>query len=71
VIAGRPSEFGGNRVTIAHDAEVAARGAEQHRAARVVAARSMDVDDCRELLGMLGLAGVTGLPVTDPPIRRG
>ncbi len=65
-----PTEVGPNRVTVAHAVEVAARGAEQHRAARVVAARSMGVDDCRELLGMLGLAEATGLPVTESPPRR-
>ena len=39
-------------------------------AARVVASRSTDLDDCRELLGMLGLAAVTGLPVVESPPRR-
>ena len=70
MIGRAPTEVGPNRVTVAHAVEVAARGAEQHRAARVVAARSMDVDDCRELLGMLGLAEATGMPVSDPPARR-
>lgn len=36
------------------------------RAVRVVAARSTGVDDCRELLGMLGLHHVAGLPGPAP-----
>lgn len=39
------------------------------RATRVVAAQSIDVDDCRELLSMLGLSDVAGLAVTTPPRR--
>jgi hypothetical protein len=46
----------------AHTAEVAARERGERSAVRVVAARSLDVDDCRELLGMLGLTGAAGLP---------
>jgi hypothetical protein len=38
--------------------------------ARVVAARAIDVEDCRELLGMLGLGAATGMRETDPPPRR-
>ncbi|MCD2187071.1 hypothetical protein [Actinomycetospora soli] len=36
------------------------------RAARVVAARSSGVEDCRELLGMLGLHDAAGLPGPAP-----
>ncbi|MDT7745411.1 MAG: hypothetical protein QOE59_4489 [Actinomycetota bacterium] len=60
----------GNRVTLAHEEELAARGSDQRRVARVVAARAIDVEDCRELLGMLGLGAATGMRETDPPPRR-
>ena len=59
----------GNRVTLAHEEELAARGSDQRRVARVVAARAIDVEDCRELLGMLGLAGAAGMPEADTPTR--
>lgn len=45
-----------------HVAEVAARERGERTAVRVVAARSLDVDDCRELLAMLGLTRAAGLP---------
>ena len=70
MIGREPAEAVGNRVTLAHEEEVAARGVAERRAARVVAGRSTDVEDCRELLGMLGIAAATGLVVTDPPLRR-
>ena len=49
----------------AHAEEVAAHQQACVRAARVVAGRSVDVDDCRELLGMLGLEDVAARPGTD------
>jgi hypothetical protein len=58
------------RISESHALELAAREQDQKMAARVVASRSTGVDDCRELLGMLGLAGVTGLPVVESPPRR-
>lgn len=38
-----------------------------HRARMAVARNSLDSDDCRELLDMLGLIGEQGGP---PPVRR-
>jgi hypothetical protein len=70
VIGRNASEPVANRVTIAHAEELAARGTDQRRVARVVAARAIDVEDCRELLGMLGLGAATGMRETDPPPRR-
>jgi hypothetical protein len=70
VRAGPKSEPTPNRVTDAHESAAVAHQADQRVAARVVAARATDVDDCVELLGMLGLARAVGLPVTDPPLRR-
>ena len=52
-----------------HEEELAARGSDQRRVARVVAARAIDVEDCRELLGMLGLGAATGMPEHDTPTR--
>lgn len=49
----------------AHAEEVAAHERACARAVRVVAGRCVDVDDCRELLGMLGLEKFAGLRVTD------
>ncbi len=69
VIGRSQTEPVGNRVTLAHEEELAARGSDQRRVARVVAARAIDVEDCRELLGMLGLAAVTGMPERDTPTR--
>lgn len=40
---------------------------EVHRARIAVARNSVDPDDCRELLDMLGLIGEAGEP---PPVRR-
>jgi hypothetical protein len=42
--------------------EAAAREVDRGRAVRVVAGRSDNVDDCVELLAMLGLSSVAGLP---------
>lgn len=58
-----------NRVSDSHAAALVAQEREQRRAARVVASRSTGVDDCCELLSMLGLTGAVGLPVVDPPAR--
>ena len=68
--AGPKSEPVANRVTDSHDAAVVAHQKDQRVAARVVAGRATDVEDCIELLGMLGLARAVGLPVTDPPLRH-
>lgn len=57
------------RISDYHALELAAREQDQRMAARLVASRSTGVDDCRELLGMLGLCGVASLPVIDPPVR--
>lgn len=58
-----------NRISEHHAVEFAARERDQHTAARLVASRATDVEDCRELLGMLGLRGAANLPVIDPPPR--
>ena len=50
----------------AHAEEVAAHQRACARAVRVVAGRCVDVDDCRELLGMLGLETVAALRLADP-----
>lgn len=50
----------------AHAAEAAARDRGERSAVRVVAARSLGVDDCRELLAMLGLTSAAGLPIDRP-----
>jgi hypothetical protein len=70
VRAGPKSEPTPNRVTDAHESALVAHQADQRVAARVVASRSTGVEDCAELLGMLGLAKAVGLPVVDPPPRR-
>ncbi|GLZ45057.1 hypothetical protein Acsp06_12420 [Actinomycetospora sp. NBRC 106375] len=59
-----------NRVTGAHESALAAHEQDQLSAARVVASRATGVEDCAELLGMLGLARAVGLPVTEAPIRH-
>lgn len=68
--AGPKPEPTTNRVTDAHESALVAFEADQRVAARVVASRATGVEDCAELLGMLGLARVVGLPVTDPPPRH-
>jgi hypothetical protein len=68
--AGPRTEPTPNRVSDARDTAQLAHRQDQHTAARVVAARATGVDDCVELLGMLGLAQTVGLPVIDPPLRR-
>lgn len=68
--AGPRTEPVPNRVTEAHDSAQVAHRRDQYAAARVVAARATGVDDCVELLGMLGLAHTVGLAVTTPPLRR-
>ena len=68
--AGPKSTPAGSRISASHAIELAAREKDQRTAARVVASCSTGIDDCRELLGMLGLGGVTGLPVVEPPVRR-
>jgi hypothetical protein len=70
VRAGPKTEPTPNRVTDAHESALVAHQADQRVAARVVASRSTGVEDCAELLGMLGLAKAVGLPVVDPPPRR-
>ena len=45
-----------------HAAEVAAHDLDRSRAVRVVAGRSHGVDDCVELLAMLGLTGIGAAP---------
>ena len=59
-----------NRVTEAYDSARVAHLADQRVAARVVASRATGVEDCCELLDMLGLSGAVGLPTVDPPPRR-
>jgi hypothetical protein len=59
-----------NRVTDAHEVAQAAHQNDQRTAARVVASHATDVEDCTELLGMLGLGRAVGLLVVDPPPRR-
>lgn len=49
--------------------DAATSAAARHRAVRVVAALSTGVEDCRELLGMLGMLGLhraAGLPGPAP-----
>ncbi|MFC5062937.1 hypothetical protein [Actinomycetospora atypica] len=58
------------RTSESHTLELAAHAHAQQMATRVVASRSTDVEDCRELLGMLGLSGSAGLPVAESPVRR-
>jgi len=70
VRAGPRSEPSSNRVTDAHESALIAHEADQRVAARVVASRATGVEDCAELLGMLGLTRAVGLPVTDPPPRH-
>jgi hypothetical protein len=57
-------------VTEAHESALVAHQRDQRTAARVVASRATDVEDCAELLSMLGLARAVGLPVVDTPPRR-
>ena len=64
------SEPATNRMTDTHVAARLAHEHDQRVAARVVASRATGVEDCSELLGMLGLARVVGLPVVDPPPVR-
>ncbi|PVY96695.1 hypothetical protein [Actinomycetospora cinnamomea] len=64
-VTGRPT----NRVTDAHESAVESHRHEQLMAARVIASRSTGVEDCAELLGMLGLAQAVGLPVVESPPR--
>jgi len=54
-MAPRSSKVAPSGMSEAYAVEVAAREDDRYRAARVVAGRSNDVEDCRELLGMLGL----------------
>jgi hypothetical protein len=68
--AGPRTEPTPNRVTDAHESALVAHKADQRVAARVVASRSTGVEDCAELLGMLGLAQAVGLPVIETPPRR-
>jgi hypothetical protein len=68
--AGPRTEPTPNRVTDAHDTALHAHQQDQRTAARVVAGRATDVEDCLELLAMLGLARAVGLPVIDPPLRQ-
>lgn len=63
--AGPRAEPTANRVSDAYATMLVAREHDQRVAARVVASRSTGIEDCRELLDMLGLTGVAGLP--DPP----
>jgi hypothetical protein len=58
------------RILKSHEAEVAAHALARRRAVPVIAGRAIDADDCRELLHMLGLADVAGLPSIDIPPRR-
>ncbi|WP_328303016.1 hypothetical protein [Actinomycetospora sp. NBC_00405] len=57
-------------MTDAHDVAQAAHQNDQRTAARVVASHATGVEDCTELLGMLGLGRAVGLLVVDPPPRR-
>lgn len=68
--AGPKSTPPANRVTDAHQVAMAAHQGDQRTAARVVASHATGVEDCTELLGMLGLARAIGLPVVDPPQRH-
>jgi hypothetical protein len=70
VRAGPSVELSPNRVTEAHDSAVVAHLADQRLAARVVASRATGVEDCSELLAMLGLSRAVGLPTTETPLRR-
>jgi hypothetical protein len=58
------------RVVRSHLAEVAAHERARRRAVVVVAGHAIDAEDCRELLLMLGLADVAGLPSVEIPMRR-
>jgi hypothetical protein len=58
----RPSGFGDARASAER-----AEAAQRVQAARLVAGRSLDVEDCRELLSMLGLAAST--PAHGPSLR--
>lgn len=68
--AGPKTEPVPNRVADSHESALVAHRQDQRTAARVVAARATGVEDCVELLGMLGLARAVGLPETDTPPRR-
>jgi hypothetical protein len=65
--AGPRTEPTPNRVSDARDTAQLAHRRDQHTAARVVAARATGVEDCVELLGMLGLGHAAGLPGAVPP----
>ena len=54
------------RLGVAHAEQVAAFAEAERRAVRVVAGRSFGIDDCRELLGMLGLERAAGVPPLGP-----
>ena len=56
------------RIVQSHLAEVAAHERARRRAVLVVASHGTDAEDCRELLLMLGLADVAGLPSPDMPV---
>jgi len=58
------------RILKSHEAEVAAHQLARRRAVPVIAGRAIDAEDCRELLHMLGLADVAGLPRIEVPPRR-
>jgi hypothetical protein len=54
------------RVARVYEEQAAASADARVRAVRVVASRSTGVDDCRELLDMLGLHDAAGLPGPAP-----
>ena len=54
------------RVARVYEEQAAASADARVRAVRVVAARCTDVDDCREMLDMLGLHDAAGLPGPAP-----
>lgn len=54
------------RVARVYEEQAAASADARVRAVRVVASRCTDVDDCRELLDMLGLHHAAGLPGPAP-----
>lgn len=58
------------RIVRSQLAEVAALERARRRAVVVVAGHAIDAEDCRELLLMLGLADVAGLPSVEIPVRR-
>jgi len=60
----------GNRRTDSHTEQLAARDRDQLLAVRVVAGHATGVEDCSELLRMLGLTRAAGLPMIDPPPAR-